>query len=242
MSYLTNQPGADRVPLNRVIAVVGCDGTGKTTLTRDLTLCLSEKGPARRRYMGLVSGEVGDKIKGLPIIGPRLENNLHRKVDRALDMEKKLPGTGTALIMYLFSIWRAYLVLRVKQLSKRGVQVIADRYPQSEIDGFHYDGVGLTVGRTSNWLVRKLAEQEHKMYDWMSAQVPALVIRLHVDEDTAQARKLDHDIAEIRDKIAVMPKLNFNGAVICEIDAAVPYPEVLEAMLKAIEEFMPASP
>lgn len=225
-----------QTPLKGVFAVVGCDGTGKTMLTQDLLANLSNRAATKRRYLGLVSGEMGDKIRSLPLIGPRLENNLHRKANRALDMQKKLPGTGTALIMYLCSLWRAAQLLRVKRLSKRGVLVITDRYPQAEIPGFHYDGPGLTVGRTSSWLVRKLALREQKMYEWMAELKPTLVIRLNIDERTAHGRKLDHDIEELRDKISVMPRLNFNGAEIYEIDASIPYPMVLETALRAIRK------
>ncbi|HDY81712.1 MAG TPA: hypothetical protein ENH48_02000, partial [Halieaceae bacterium] len=137
--------GEQQVRLTGVFAVVGCDGTGKTTLTEDLLARLRDQGPAKRRYLGLVSGETGDKIKSLPFIGVRLENHLHTKANRALDMEKKLPGTGTALIMYMLSLLRTVRLWRIMRLSRRGVQVIADRYPQVEVPGFHYDGPGLTV-------------------------------------------------------------------------------------------------
>jgi len=219
-----------------VFAVVGCDGTGKTTLTEDLLARLGDQGPAKRRYLGLVSGETGDKIKSLPFIGASLEHNLHNKANRALDMEKKLPGTGTALIMYLLSLLRTVRLLRIMRLSRRGVQVIADRYPQAEIPGFHYDGPGLTVNRTDNWLVHKLALREQKLYEWMAEQKPALVIRLNIDADTAHARKPDHDIAELSDKISVISRLNFNGARVCDIDACIPYPQVLDAALQAINQ------
>lgn len=224
------------IPLTGVFAVIGCDGTGKSTLTHDLLDKLLKEGPAVRRYLGLVSGEAGDKIKALPIIGTRLEHNLHGKANRALDMKKKLPGTGTALIMWLFSLWRAWQLRRVIRLSQRGVQVVVDRYPQAEIPGFHYDGPGLTTTRTNNWLVRKLAIREQKLYEWMAEQKPALVIRLNIDADTAHSRKPDHELAELRDKLAVMPRLNFNGARVADIDASVPYSQVLEAALQAIKE------
>ncbi|MEP5839658.1 MAG: hypothetical protein ABJ322_18280 [Marinobacter sp.] len=224
------------VVLAGVFAVVGCDGTGKSTLTMDLLDHLRSTGPAERRYLGLVSGETGDKIKELPFIGVRLEDNLHRKANRALDMEKPLPGVGTALIMYLLSIWRSLLLRRVISLSRRGVKVIADRYPQVEIPGFHYDGPGLTEARTDNWLVRILAAKEQKMYEWMARHKPALVIRLNIEAEEAHARKPDHDIAELRDKIAIMPRLTFNGAQVCEIDTAMPYPQVLAAAQAAIEQ------
>ena len=229
------------IPLDGVFAVVGCDGTGKTTLTADLLANLGKNGPAERRYMGLISGEMGDKIKDLPFIGVRLENNLHNKANRALDMKKKLPGIGTALIMYVLSLWRSFLMLRVIRLSRRGVQVVTDRYPQVEIPGFHYDGPGLTVNRTNNWLVRKLAEREQRLYEWMAGQQPALVIRLNINAEAAHARKPDHNIDELRDKISVMNRLKFNGAQVCEIDTTAPYPEVLAKALQAIKKSSKAS-
>jgi thymidylate kinase len=221
-------------PLVGVFAIVGCDGTGKSTLATDLMIKLRDKGPVVQRYLGLVSGETGEKIKNLPFIGVWLERILARKATRALDMEKKLPGTATAIVMYILSIWRAAQLRRVMRLSRRGVQVITDRYPQAEIPGFHYDGPGLTINRSDSWLVHKLAVRELKMYTWMAEQKPALVIRLNIDADTAHARKPDHDIAELRDKISVIPRLNFNGARIQEIDTTIPYSQVLEQALQAI--------
>ena len=241
MLEMSNSTSDLPIPLDGVFAVVGCDGTGKTTLTADLLANLGKNGPAERRYMGLISGEMGDKIKDLPFIGVRLENNLHNKANRALDMEKKLPGIGTALIMYVLSLWRSFLILRVIRLSRRGVQVVTDRYPQVEIPGFHYDGPGLTVNRTNNWLVRKLAEGEQRLYEWMAGQKPALVIRLNINAEAAHARKPDHNIDELRDKISVMNRLNFNGAQVCDIDTTAPYPEVLAKALQAIKKSSKAS-
>lgn len=228
----TNVPHA---LLSGVIAVVGCDGTGKSTLTADLLTNLRRRGPAERRYMGLISGEMGDKIKHLPFIGVRLERYLAAKARRAQDMEKKLPGTFTAIVMYLFSLWRVRQLRRLMRLAQSGVLVIADRYPQAEIPGFNYDGPGLTVDRTNNWLVRRLAARELKLYQWMAEQKPALIIRLNIDADTAFARKPDHHLSELRDKIAVMPRIRYNGANVRDIDARMPYPQVLQAALQAVD-------
>lgn len=222
------------VLLTGVVAIVGCDGTGKSTLSADLLESLGLNGPVERHYLGLVSGEMGNKIKNLPIIGFRLERYLANKATLAQDMKRKLPGIGTAILMYLLSLWRLLQLRRVMRLSRRGVLVIADRYPQSEISGFHYDGPGLDANRSTNRLVRLLAWREQKLYDWMSRQIPALVIRLNIDAETAHARKPDHSFEELRDKISVMPLLQFHGAKILELDACAPYPKVLEAALQAI--------
>lgn len=223
------------VQLSGVIAVVGCDGSGKTRLVKDLVAALQRKRPAERRYMGLISGEAGDKIKALPIIGVALERYLAAKVRRAQDMKKKVPGPFTATIMYLFSLWRVRQLRRLKQRADSGVLIIAERYPQAEMAGFHYDGPGIAVERSDNRLVRRLARREQKIYERMAEQRPALVIRLAIDAETAYSRKSDHPIDELRDKTENMPRIRYNGSRIFEIDARHPYDVVLETALKAVD-------
>lgn len=62
-----------------LVAVVGCDGTGKSTLTADLAKSMKKYCRTERRYLGLISGEDGDKIKRLPFIGIWLERRLAAK-------------------------------------------------------------------------------------------------------------------------------------------------------------------
>jgi hypothetical protein len=83
-------------------------------------------------------------------------------------------------------------------------------------------------------MVRRLAAREQQLYREMARYRPALVIRLDIDVDTAHARKPDHDKAELRDKIAVMSKLRFNGAPLVDLDARAPYAVVLEQALQAV--------
>ena len=226
----------DPLDLPGVVAVVGCDGSGKTRLAADLAAALRRKRPAERRYMGLVSGETGDRIKRLPFIGIVLERYLAAKVRRAQDMEKKLPGLLTAIVMYLFSVWRVGQLRRLIKRAQSGVLIIAERYPQAEVPGFHYDGPGLAVDRSSSRIVRKLAAREQELYDRMATQRPTIVLRLTIDVETAFARKPDHPISELRDKIDTMPGITYNGAPIVEIDSRMPYADVLEAALEAIDK------
>lgn len=232
--------------LQGVIAVIGADGSGKSTLTADIIKSLQPRGPVQRYYLGLVSGEMGDKIKQLPLIGVRLEAHLARKAQRAQDRQHKLPGTGTGLIMYVLSLWRRHRFKRLIALSRQGVTVITDRYPQAEIPGFRYDGPALPGSGSESGLIRWLAAREQMLYEWMASHRPTLVIRLNIDAETAAARKPDHDLAELQDKIAVAPRLRFNGARIVDVDASQPYAQVLGAVLQAVNGAMappaPASP
>jgi thymidylate kinase len=225
-------------PVAGLIAVVGCDGTGKSTLTADLVARLRRQRRTEWRYLGLVSGEMGDQIKRLPFVGMSLERRLAAKSEHAQNMRNQLPGAWAALIMYGFSLWRWSHLKKILRLTRHGVAVITDRYPQAEIPGFHYDGPGLGAGRSDNRLVHRLAAREQRLYQRMAAYRPALVIRLAIDADTAHQRKPDHSFTELRDKIAAIAQLRFNGARIVELDARASYAEVLEKAWQAVDATM----
>lgn len=222
------------LPTAGLIAVVGCDGTGKSTLTADLVKTLRRNKPTERCYLGLISGEAGDKIKRLPLIGVWLERRLAAKSARTQDMRSDRPAAWAAFIMYGLSLRRALHLRRAHRLARHGTLVITDRYPQAEISGFYYDGPGLGVERSGHGWLGKLAACEQRLYQRMAMYRPALVIRLGIDIDTAHARKPDHNPAELRDKIAAMAKLKFNGARILDLDTRMPYAEVQEKALRAV--------
>lgn len=216
------------------IAVVGCDGTGKSTLTADLVKHLQSHCVTERRYLGLISGEDGDKIKRLPFIGVWLERRLAAKSEKTQSMSSQAPALWAALIMYGLSVWRKGNLRKARQKAEDGVLVISDRYPQAEISGFHYDGPGIGVERASGWIMTRLARSEQRLYQQMSLCRPELIIRLNIDVETAFARKPDHSYEELTDKTAVMVKLHYNGATIIDLDARAPYHEVLKSALTAL--------
>ncbi len=220
--------------LNNVIAVVGCDGSGKSTLTADLITHLAAQRQVEWLYLGQSSGNIGEWIRGLPIIGASFGRYLVRKAERAHSKEASSPDTLTALVIFLLSVWRAHKFRRMLKLSRRGVLVIADRYPQAEVPGFYFDGQGLNLANAQSWLARQLLKQETRLYQWMASHLPTLLIRLNIDAETAHARKPDHKLSMLQDKVRVIPTLQFNGAPILDLNGRDPYPQVLDAALKAI--------
>jgi len=118
-------------------------------------------------------------------------------------------------------------------MNRRGTIVITDRYPQAEIPGFYFDGPGLGAKKIDSWLRRMLTAREQKRYEWMANHVPALVIRINIDADTAFARKPDHKLSMLQDKITEIPKLHFNDAQILDLNGTDPYEQVLDSALKA---------
>lgn len=155
------------------------------------------------------------------------------KANRAHSAKSTGPDTATTLVIYILSHWRAHKFRRMLRMARRGAVVITDRYPQAEVPGFYFDGPGLGALNAENWLGRKLAAREQRLYQWMASHIPALVIRLNIDAETAHERKPDHKLAMLRDKVAIIPQLDFNGAHILDLSGLDPYEQVLEAAVSA---------
>lgn len=216
-----------------VIAVVGSDGSGKSTLTTDLYRHLQDSMQVELIYLGQSSGDIGNWIKSLPIIGAPFGRYLDGKAEKAHSKESSSPDNLTALVIYCLSLWRVHKFRKILALNSKGIVVITDRYPQAEVAGFYFDGPGLTAVNTQTWFARKLASREMRLYQWMASHLPVLVIRLNIDAETAHARKPDHKLPMLRDKTRVIPTLNFNGAHILDISSLSPYAEVLDIALNA---------
>ena len=178
----TTAPQPNYIP--GLIAVVGCDGTGKSTLTTDLVKSLQQHWQTERRYLGLLSGEDGDKIKRLPLVGVWLERRLAAKSSKTQSMKTKSPALWAAVIMYCFSLRRMANLRKVQRLAQSGVLVVSDRFPQAEISGFYYDGPGIGVERATGKISMFLAQRERRLYQQMAQYRPELIIRLGIDIDT----------------------------------------------------------
>jgi thymidylate kinase len=225
--------------MGALIAIVGCDGSGKSTLAADVLQRLQGEHRAELCYLGLRSGEIGNRIKRFRFGGKRIERFLSRKAGQARTKDAKIPDLGTALVLYGFSLARLRRFRRMLALRRKGVIVVTDRYPQIEVPGF-YDGPGLSAARAGSRLVARLAARERRMYDWMTGYRPDLVIRLNVDVDTAFARKPDHKFESLKSKVAVTPLLQFNGARIVDLDSRNPYAEVRAAAFAAVDKAVAA--
>lgn len=222
-------------PLSGAIAVVGCDGSGKSTLTADIYAHLCDGFATRLVYLGQDSGNILRSILRVPIMGPGIGRYLVRRSRRAHadGGEAAEPDVRTAIVVHLLSRWRRRKFRRMLALHRQGTVVVLDRYPQAEATGFYFDGPGLSATGRTGAFVRWLAARERRLYEDMAAYVPALLIRLNIDAETAHARKPDHKLAMLREKASVIPTLAFNGAPILDLDATAPYPEVLRAALAA---------
>ncbi|WP_395397170.1 nucleoside triphosphate hydrolase [Novosphingobium sp. BL-8A] len=220
----------DDTVLPPIIAVVGCDGSGKSTVTEALRAWMNESRPTQICHLGKQSGNIGRRIARLPLFGGKLDKSIHAKARSA--QTAKGPGVVAALVIYLFSMRRVRRFGRMMDLRRKGYAIIADRFPQLGVPG-PMDGLGLANASQSG-IVGWLARSELRRYRAMVATRPDLVLRLNVSLEVAIARKPDHRQSSLARKVADVPRLTFEGAPIVEIDAELPLDQVLAQARDAI--------
>lgn len=222
-----------------LIAIVGCDGSGKSTVTEQIITTAGEYRSAEAVHLGKQAGNVGRKLAELPLIGKFIERLIERKVATVhqSDKKNKTPGIVSSLVMYAFVIRRKARFRQMLKLRQQGLIIIADRFPQLDVPNA-YDGPDLSIQAQGNFIVRWLARREFNAFKWMTANVPDLVIRLNVDAATACARKPDHPRELLQKKVKVTPLFKFNGAPIVEIDSLQPLEKVLLQTSQVVSEFL----
>jgi thymidylate kinase len=222
-----------------LIAVIGCDGSGKSTVADHIVSWIGRYGPAGMVHLGKQSGNVGRALGRLPLVGSTLDRLIRRKVDgvNRRIKEDKQPNLLPALVNSAVTLRRRRRFKRMLALRERGLIVVTDRYPQVEIPGA-YDGPGFPDAQGGSTLVLALARRERGMFEWMASYRPDVVLRLNVDLDVACARKPDHRRDALSRKIAVTPLLTYSGAPIVDIDANQPLERVIEEAEAAVARVM----
>ncbi|WBO21034.1 nucleoside/nucleotide kinase family protein [Sphingomonas abietis] len=223
-----------------LIAIVGSDGSGKSTVGQALLEWMGEQRPAMLCHLGKQSGNLGRAIGRMPMIGRRMDRTIQKTVKDA--GSRKGPSPIAALAIYAFSLRRLRRFRRMLAMRRQGIAILADRFPQLDVpDGL--DGPGFGKVRHDRGIARTLAVREQKHFEWMTAHAPDLVIRLHVDVETAMLRKPDHDPAALAKKIARISDLRFGGTVpIVDIDTSQPLAIVVAEAKAAVAAMLERQP
>jgi thymidylate kinase len=236
--------GHDRRGL--LVAVVGADGSGKSTLTRRLPSSVRWRGDVHRLYLGSGDGPASLVRRPMKAVRDRIvpaKAAASRVSGKAPSSAARAGRRRPAWLRAARAGW-ALALAGEKQRSLRsawlardaGDLVVCDRYPQAEVPGSN-DGPLLSHWRSSRGrALRALAAWEGRPYELAARTPPDLVLRLNVDEATARARRPGLPDGYLRDRIALVGALRFGGAAIIELDATRDADEVLAAAAEAIED------
>ncbi|QHA89924.1 thymidylate kinase [Serratia rhizosphaerae] len=221
-----------------LIAVIGSDGSGKSTVCEHLIDYVKTYGPAVRVHLGKQAGNVGRAASKLPLLGRSVGKAIESNTKKVKTTKSRL-GLLPSVVIIAFVVRRLLRFRRMLAFRRQGFIVLTDRFPQAQIPGA-YDGTVFPVNVDGNRIVQWLAEQERKAFQWMAGNKPDLVLKLNVSLKVACARKPDHRRSALEKKIVVTPLLTYEGAEIVDLDADRSIEEVLASAEKAIETFMAA--
>lgn len=211
-----------------IIAILGADGAGKSTVNAEIVKGLSSKVDVFPIYLG--SGDGTASIMRQPLIWLRQGF----KALKSLKSSGK-PSTGSTKKWYERSkiyqlnhiLWAITLVIekqnklkRIDSARDRGMVVVCDRYPQSQIPYLNEGPLLTTEHQSDSKLLQALQKWELKSYQQMVADVvPDLVVKLNVSPEVALTRK--SSLPEIIEKkVAGVKAIKFpDQSTIANLDA-----------------------
>ncbi len=219
-----------------VVALLGVDGSGKSTTVAAMRAWLGAEVDVMPIYFGTGDGRPSLLLLPLKLMVPLFTRVLRRKPGGSSHglLSGRAPGP---LYSVLLAGWAT--VLAVEKRSKlraahrgarRGLVVIADRYPQDEIADYNDGPLLPRLARVPAWLRRF----EARSYTLARRLPPDLVIKLEAPPETLALREPSMNHKVIRERVDALQRLRFPGACVVRVDAAQPLDDVLRAVKAAV--------
>lgn len=210
-----------------IFAIVGSDGSGKSTQISILTKLFKKKVDVVNFYMGSNKGSMSRHRKVISAI--------YRKAE-ALKSPALRPFQKIASLALAFSMaWeKRSKIKQANYLRDKGVIVICDRFPQTESPGRN-DGPKLprTYDKTKNPLFGFLMKQEVKLYSCGANRCPDIIFKILVDPEILSSRR-NMSINDVQLKQEGVRNLKFGASKVVEIDGNQPIELVSSEILKEI--------
>jgi thymidylate kinase len=230
----------------QVIAVIGADGSGKSTVSHELCRWLSCQLRTCYYYMG--SQQPSRVTRGIHL-GYRIAGKLHVTCIRCPRQSRaigRLLYWLRSLLHHLYNLavgWDRLGRYRAgRRKAAQGAVVICDRYPLAAIhrvmESRPMDGpqIAATVGNRMDRIARLLSRLEQDMYHAM--RPPDWIVALHVSPEVALQRKPDHDLGVIEAKTHAIERMERRGLRMIDIDANQPVEQALLQVKTAVWQIL----
>jgi len=232
-----------------LIAVVGCDGSGKSTLTQSLASTLGRKLDVCRIYFGSGDGATSPLRWPLKVAraaavrtGMLRAHGSRAPDDRPRGSAAEAASLRAQLLRVARIVWALVLAFEKRgrldqawRARDRGMIVIADRYPQLQLAGFNDGPLLADLAASRSSFLRHLAEWESAPYRRADVQPPDIVVRLDVSADVAERRKPETGRSEIERRVKAVRALRYReGAAVVDVNADRPAAEVFQQVRTAI--------
>jgi thymidylate kinase len=215
-----------------VIALLGGDGAGKSTCTRELAGWLSDEFNLMTAHLGrpprsLITLAIGAAFRVARLL--RLATDADEARERAPEYLAALRDVCTARD-------RFRLYLKARRFALAGGLALCERYPVPQnptLSGPRLDGLApLTRTRFGRWLVAKEAAYYRQIL------TPDVLILLRVDPETAVRRKTDEPAEYVRARCQLVWDTDWTGSRVHIVDASRPLADVLAALKTILWELL----
>ena len=224
-----------------LVAFIGPDGSGKSTVATRIEDWLSWKIDTHRLYFGSGDGSVNlifrtrKRLKRLLVSIGVLKDSPPKEGSSKPKSTSKLKDLFDGITLLSLARDKLANLRTARRLTALGSVVIADRYPQNEVHHIN-DGPKIGFGDRDSWIRRFFSRWELALYHTMAGLPADLIVKLMVSVEVALARKPDHHRGEIERKVGIVRDLRFEGSRISIVDADQPLEQVLLETKRALWE------
>ena len=241
--YFQTPKATHRTPVGggTIVAILGADGSGKSTVTSEIVSSLSQKLDVLPLYLGSGDGKASAirqpliwARKGLKTLRSRRSSKQQssKTGNRQPNPTSPLSGLGQLVWALVLTQEKRNKLKQARVAKESGTIAICDRYPQSQILGLN-DGPLLSDGSK---YPQPLQQWEMESYQRMvQAMPPDLVIKLNVTPEVAIARKSETPPETVRQKVEAVRSLTFGErTTVVTIDADGSLDDVLVQAKQAV--------
>lgn len=229
-----------------VVAVLGCDGAGKSTTLAYLKQEFGKKIDIYSVYLG--SGDGSSSILRYPLriiakkvggkgLGDSIRNEMYKAGDIKPTLKARAYGFSSILWAIVLAMEKNRKLGMITKARNNGILVLADRYPQIEVMGYNDGPLLDKYIKSPSSLLQKIARWERKIYRSAYINPPDLVVKLTVPAAVALERKPAMTISEIENKRAAVKAIKLSANSV-EIDTArdkiLTFGEIMEQIWKIV--------
>ena len=221
-----------------LMAFIGADGAGKSTMTEAVATWLGWKVAVAAEYGGSGAGSASrprlilQKLSGMLRRGARPRGSAPSADEARVERAVSIPASPLALAKqvawsFLLTRERRARIARAQRARNLGQLVLWDRFPQSQFPGLN-DGPRLSGQEHRSDIVRAAARYEASAFELAERCHPDVVVKLIVPFETARSRKPDTPTHQLRKKLEIVSALRYPPAArVFEVDASRPLETVL---------------